>query len=82
MGAIGLPQFLPSSLAKFGVDGNSDGRIDLYDPEDAIFSTANYLKAHGWCQARYPSDKEQVIWHYNHSKPYVSVVLGIAERLN
>ena len=80
MGAIGWPQFLPSSLVKFGADGNGDGRIDLYNAEDAIFSTANYLRAHGWCEARFPSDREAVIWDYNHSKAYVRTVLGIAER--
>ncbi len=81
MGAIGLPQFLPSSLVKFGADGNGDGRIDLYEPEDAIFSTANYLRGHGWCEAKYPSDREAVIWDYNHSKVYVRTVLGIAESI-
>jgi membrane-bound lytic murein transglycosylase B len=81
MGAIGLPQFLPSSLIEYGVDGNGDGLIDLYDPDDAIFSTANYLRGHGWCEARFPTDQEQVIWTYNHSKPYVRTVLEIAERL-
>ena len=81
MGAIGWPQFLPSSLAKYGVDGNGDGRIDLYSAEDAIFSTANYLRAHGWCEARFPSDKEAVIWEYNHSKAYVRTVLRIAGRV-
>ncbi len=81
MGAFGLPQFLPSSLVKFGADGNGDGVIDLYNSDDAIFSTANYLRGYGWCDAKYPSDKEQVIWQYNHSKPYVRSVLGIAEML-
>ncbi len=81
MGAVGWPQFLPSSLVKFGADGDGDGRIDLYTPEDAIFSTANYLRGHGWCEARFPSDQEQVIWAYNHSKPYVRTILGVAERL-
>jgi membrane-bound lytic murein transglycosylase B len=81
MGAIGLPQFLPSSLVKFGADGNGDGRIDLYNAEDAIFSTANYLRGHGWCEAKFASDREAVIWDYNHSKAYVRIVLGIAERI-
>ncbi len=57
MGAIGWPQFLPSSLVKYGADGNGDGRIDLYEAEDAIFSTANYLRGHGWCEAKSPSEK-------------------------
>ncbi len=81
MGAIGLPQFLPSSLVKFGVDGNGDGRIDLYNAEDAIFSTANYLREHGWCGARFASEREAVIWAYNHSKAYVRIVLRIAQRV-
>jgi membrane-bound lytic murein transglycosylase B len=81
MGAIGLPQFLPSSLVKFGADGNGDGRIDLYEPEDAIFSTANYLRGHGWCEAKFPSDREAVIWDYNHSRVYVRTVLEIAESI-
>ena len=81
MGAIGWPQFLPSSLVKFGADGNGDGRIDLYSAEDAIFSTANYLRAHGWCEAKFLSDREAVIWEYNHSKAYVSIVLRIAARV-
>ncbi len=81
MGAVGWPQFLPSSLVGYGVDGDGDGRIDLYTSEDAIISTANYLQAHGWCEARFPSDQETVIWTYNHSKPYVRTVLGIADKL-
>ena len=81
MGAIGWPQFLPSSLMKFGADGDGDGSIDLFSAEDAIFSTANYLRGHGWCEAKFPSGREAVIWEYNHSKPYVRTVLGIAERI-
>jgi membrane-bound lytic murein transglycosylase B len=47
-GAFGLPQFLPSSLRRWGVDFDGDGRIDLMDPADAIGSVANFLKEHGW----------------------------------
>jgi membrane-bound lytic murein transglycosylase B len=48
-GAMGLPQFMPSSWAKFAVDFNGDGRIDLFgSPADAIGSVANYFKAFGW----------------------------------
>ncbi|MGC9195386.1 MAG: lytic murein transglycosylase [Syntrophobacteraceae bacterium] len=80
MGAIGWPQFLPTSLLKYGVDGNGDGRIDLNNAADAIFSTANYLRAYGWCEAKTRSQKEAVIFNYNHSGPYVQTVLAIAKR--
>ena len=81
MGAIGWPQFLPSSLARWGTDGNRDGRIDLFDPEDAIFSVANYLRVHGWDEARTESEKEDVIYTYNHSRPYVGAILGVAREM-
>ncbi|WP_128112552.1 lytic transglycosylase domain-containing protein [Polynucleobacter necessarius] len=48
-GAIGLPQFMPSSIRNFAVDGDGDGRIDLkQSPKDAIVSVANFMKQHGW----------------------------------
>ncbi len=48
-GAIGLPQFLPSSIRAYAVDFDGNGRIDLTgSPEDAIGSVANFLKVHGW----------------------------------
>lgn len=47
-GDMGLPQFMPSSWARFGVDFNGDGHIDLWNAEDAIGSVANYLLGKGW----------------------------------
>ena len=48
-GASGLPQFMPSSIAKFAVDFDGDGRIDLSgSPVDAIGSVAHYFQAYGW----------------------------------
>lgn len=48
-GAIGLPQFMPSSIRSYAVDGDGDGRIDLREsPKDAIASVANFLKTQGW----------------------------------
>lgn len=82
MGAIGWPQFLPTNLLKYGVDGNGDGRIDLNDAADAILSTGNYLRAYGWCRAKTLRQKEAVIFNYNHSTPYVQTVLGIARRVS
>ena len=48
-GAIGLPQFMPSSIRSFALDGDGDGRIDLrQSPKDAIASVGNFMKMHGW----------------------------------
>ncbi|MHC1741920.1 MAG: lytic murein transglycosylase [Syntrophobacteraceae bacterium] len=81
MGAIGWPQFLPSSIVKYGADGNQDGRIDLYTSDDAIFSIANYLRGFGWSNAKTRADREEVIYHYNKSRPYVRTILDVAARL-
>ncbi len=48
-GAMGLPQFMPSSWARFAVDFDGDGRIDLFrSSADAIGSVAHYFKAFDW----------------------------------
>jgi membrane-bound lytic murein transglycosylase B len=46
---MGLPQFMPSSWARYAVDFDGDGKVDLMgSPADAIGSVANYFKAYGW----------------------------------
>jgi len=48
-GAMGLPQFMPSSYRAYAVDGNNNGRRDLWkEPADIINSVANYLAEHDW----------------------------------
>lgn len=50
-GAMGYPQFIPSSYRNFAVDYNKDGRTDLINSkEDSIASVANYFVKHGWQQ--------------------------------
>jgi membrane-bound lytic murein transglycosylase B len=48
-GAIGIPQFIPSSYRKYAIDFDGDGRRDLVSsPADAIGSVANYYRTFGW----------------------------------
>ena len=80
-GAFGIPQFIPTSFLAYAVDGNGDGRIDLYLYQDAAASVMNYLRRHGWKGKMTPKKEEKVIWSYNHSKLYVSTILAIRDRL-
>jgi Transglycosylase SLT domain len=74
-GAGGPMQFLASTWARYGVDGDGDGRVDRWDPADAIYSAANYLRASGA-----PSDYRRAIYAYNHSQAYVELVESWAAR--
>ncbi len=48
-GAFGAAQFMPSSFREYAVDGDGDGRRNIWDnPADIIFSIANYFRRHGW----------------------------------
>jgi membrane-bound lytic murein transglycosylase B len=48
-GAVGMPQFMPGNILKYGVDFDGEGRIDLRNSAaDAIGSVANFLVQHGW----------------------------------
>ena len=48
-GAMGLPQFMPSSWVKYAVDFDGDGKVDLFNsPTDVIGSVASYFKAFNW----------------------------------
>lgn len=79
-GAFGLSQFLPSSYLKLGVDGNSDGTINLFDVRDAAHSIGNYLSNAGWSKNNKKS-QHRAVYNYNHSDAYVNAVLGLTKRL-
>jgi hypothetical protein len=65
----------PSTWDRYGVDGNHDGTTDIYDPEDAIASAANYLRA---LLRQADGNLSQAILGYNHSRAYVNDVLARA----
>jgi hypothetical protein len=69
-GALGWMQFMPSTWQMYGTDANKDGRKDPYNPVDAIFAAARYLKAAG-----YEQDVRRAIFAYNHADWYVDSVL-------
>jgi len=80
-GAMGLSQFMPSNILKYGKDGDNDGSLDLLTHADAIASIANYLKSHGWRPGISRQKAAKVIYRYNHSKYYVNAILKIADLL-
>ena len=69
-GAVGWMQFIPSSWKLYGVDANGDSKKDPYNPVDAIFAAARYLKAAGASD-----DLRRAIFAYNHADWYVNSVL-------
>src|SRR6185312_640201 len=69
-GAVGWMQFMPATWSLYGTDANHDGKRDPYNPVDAIFATARYLKAAGGEQ-----DINKAVFAYNHANWYVDSVL-------
>jgi hypothetical protein len=69
-GAEGWMQFLPGTWGQYGVDVNRSGFQDPYNPADAIFAAARYLKA-----ADGDTDIRAAVFSYNHSQSYVNSVL-------
>ena len=76
-GAVGWMQFMPSTWEMYGVDANGDGRKDPYNPVDAIFAAARYLKAAGAGDSL-----RRAIFAYNHADWYVNDVLGRASAIS
>ncbi len=73
-GALGWMQFMPATWRAYGVDANRDRKKDPYNPVDAIFAAARYLKAAGA-----ETDIRRAIFAYNHADWYVDSVLMRAQ---
>jgi hypothetical protein len=77
-GALGPMQFLPSTWAFSGVDGDGDGKADIMNPYDAVPAAALYL-----CRAGAANGEQglyDAIFSYNHADWYVKQVLELAAR--
>lgn len=72
--ARGMMQFLPSTWKTYGIDGDGDGKADILNPIDSIYSAANYLAAN-----KGASNIKDALFLYNHSNEYVNKILAIAE---
>src|SRR4051794_30445509 len=69
-GAVGWMQFMPATWKLYGVDANQDGKRDPYNPVDAIFAAARYLKAAGA-----QTNVRRAVFAYNHAGWYVDSVM-------
>ncbi len=75
-GAQGLMQFMPRTFAAYGVDGNRDGRADIRNDADSVFSAANYLTKSGVTNGK--AGVIKALWAYNRSISYRNDVLYYA----
>lgn len=71
-GAGGPMQFLAGTWTSYAVDANHDGHASRWDPADAIYTAARYLRANGA-----PGDLKRAVYAYNHSSAYVAQVLAL-----
>ena len=82
-GAIAWPQFVPSSYLRIAIDGDGDGKINLWEKTDALFSIAYYLKLSGYVFGEPECKKSRkAIWWYNHSWNYVDAVIYLSRQMS
>ncbi|MEA3122652.1 MAG: rane-bound lytic murein transglycosylase [Paraburkholderia sp.] len=73
-GAIGIPQFLPSSIVQYAVDYEGNSHIDLRaSPADAIGSVAHYLSENGWSTGR------PIVWKIEHDAGSLGIAQAAAD---
>jgi len=78
-GAMGAVQFMPTSVQAYGVDANTDGKIDLWsDKEDIYASAANFLKKNGWAKGEKWGREASIPKNFN----YKQTGLGIKRSVN
>jgi hypothetical protein len=78
-GALGPMQFMPPTFAHYAVDGDHDGKADIMNSADSIFTAAHYLCANGAGSG--DAGLYNAIWHYNHADWYVQLVLSLAGKI-
>ncbi len=78
-GAEGPMQLLPTTFGEYAVDGDRDGKLDIYDPADATFTVAAMLCANGAASAT-PGGLSQAVHAYNHAQTFVAGVFAWAAR--
>ena len=81
-GALGIAQFMPTTLLAYARDGNQDGVIDLFTHADAMASIASFLKRFGWKPGVGTEKAKTIIHRYNHSDYYVNTILKISDLLS
>lgn len=79
-GALGMPQFVPSSYLAFALSQKGFENW-LSSREEAILSIANYLSLNGWKKKISMEKKRKILWHYNHSEPYINTILQVAQKI-
>ena len=84
-GELGHTQFLPGNAKRYGVDGDGNGRVDLYNQTDAMASTANFLRRKGWQQGQGYQEGQpnfKVIKQWNAATVYQQAIAIMGKRID
>ncbi|MHB1738622.1 MAG: lytic murein transglycosylase [Actinomycetes bacterium] len=78
-GALGPMQFMPATFAAYAVDADGDKVPSIMSPADSIYTAARYLCANA--AGGGPAGLRAAVYRYNHADWYVTLVLGLADRI-